>query len=386
MAVAAQHSLGAPAILYGLRHASTSMKQIFIFHILLLLCTATFPAYTQSLLKHSSVGVRYFQGSFLTHVPKAQYLRDSYSYFGELSIQQQTDGRKAWQVVNRLPQVGVALFYGNTGSRRYMGSMAGVFPFVAWRLYKTARFNSSLRTGAGLGWVQKPYDKITNHKAVLIGTHVNGYFAFLCQAEVKLFSNLHAAAGISFSHFSNGSSTLPNLGLNIPALSVGLRYEPQETPMILKLKKDTTLKKSSVSFFTTVGLKQFPWIGSKRYAVNTFQLEWSRRYCASGRYAGGTVLFYDRALEVDPAGIPDRKRKGNKLQAGVFVGYEHLFGRLSVPLQLGAYVYNHDIYSSLFQQLGFRYRINRHWTAQLSMKTHSGKADFIHAGIGYQMK
>lgn len=357
-----------------------------LFCLGLFLCSSFFSKpHAQAVFKNASVAARLFHGSFLTHLPKAQYLRDSYSYFGELSIQQQTSGKKAWQIANGFPQVGVALFYGNTGSKRHMGHMAGIFPFVDWRLYRSKRFSTSLRAGAGLGWIEKPYNRRTNHKAVLIGTHGNAYLNFLWQAEAKLFSNLHAAAGISFSHFSNGSSTLPNLGLNIPSLSLGLRYQLGEATSFTKITADSLIKKSSLAVFTTAGLKQFPWIESSRYLVNTLQLEWSRAFRPSGKYSGGAVLFYDRALEVNPNGILDQKRKNNKLQAGVFAGYEHLFGRLSVPVQLGAYVYNHDIYSRFFQQLGFRYRINTCWSAQLFMKTHSGKADFIHAGIGYQI-
>ncbi|HUQ97546.1 MAG TPA: acyloxyacyl hydrolase, partial [Chitinophagaceae bacterium] len=191
----------------------------------LALCILTFSkAHTQSLFRQPSYAVRFFYGSFLTRQPKAQYLRDSYSYCGEFSLVQQTDGRKAWQRANALPQVGVAAFYGNSGSKKQIGSMAGVFPFVAWQLFQNKKLQSGLRAGAGLGYIQKPYDKITNHKNVLIGTHGNAYINFLWQTEALLFSNLHVNAGLSFSHFSNGSSTLPNLGLNIPALAFGLRY------------------------------------------------------------------------------------------------------------------------------------------------------------------
>lgn len=352
---------------------------------LLFLFLATFSKpHAQNLFKNPSLGARFFFGSFLTRLPKAQYLRDSYSYFGELALQQQTDGRKEWQRANGLPQVGVALQFGNTGSKQYMGNMAALFPFVNWNLYKRKTISSSLRAGAGLGWVQKPYDKITNHKQVLIGTHLNAYLNFLWQAEVQTFSNVHMTVGVGFSHFSNGSTTLPNLGLNIPSLSIGLRYGLHDSVQ-QKQAAPPFIKRTAFSLYTSVGIKQYPWIESTRYAVNVVQGEWSRRFRASAQYSFGGALFYDRALEVDPAGIPDHLRKGNKLQAGVFAGYEHLFGRLSVPLQIGAYVYNHNIYTALFQQLGFRYRINQQWTAQLFMKTHSGKADFIHAGIGYRI-
>lgn len=354
--------------------------------ITLLTCLIFSKPHAQNIFKQPSIGVQGYYGSFLTNLPKAQYLRDSYSYFGEVALQQQTDGRKAWQRANGLPQVGIAAFFGNTGSRQYMGNMAGVFPFVDWALYKTKNFRSGLRAGAGLGWVQKPYNKITNHKAVLIGTHMNAYINFLWQADVRLFSNVHVNAGVSFSHFSNGSSTLPNLGLNIPTLSVGLRYGVSKKGVPVKQTPDSLHKKSLITLFTTVGVKQFPWIESKRHVTNTVQAEWSRKFWASGNYSGGVVLFYDRALDVNRLGILDQKQKSNKLQAGVFAGYEHLFGRLSVPLQVGAYVYNRNLYTTLFQQLGFRYRINAHWSAQFAMKTHSGKADFIHLGIGYRVR
>ena len=343
-------------------------------------------AHTQSLFKQPSIGLQGFYGSFLTRVPKAQYLRDSYSYSGELSIQRQTDGRYAWQRANGLPQVGLALFYGNTGSKQYLGNMAGVFPFITWKLFKTPAFQSSIRAGSGLGWIQKPYDKITNHKNVLIGTHGNAYVNFLWQNEVQLFSNVHINAGFSFSHFSNGSSTLPNLGLNISAFSVGLRYGPSEKTTVPKRGIDTFTKKIVFAGFTSVGIKQAPWIESKRYITNVLLAEWSRQFRSYGKYSGGAVLFYDRALEVNPNGLLDQKLKGTKLQAGVFVGYEHLLGKLSIPLQLGVYVYNPAIYTTLFQQIGLRYRITKNWSAQLAMKTHSGKADFIHLGFGYHFR
>ena len=357
------------------------------FFLVFGLCLHSFSKpHAQKRLQQTTFTAQGYFGSFLTHLPKAQYLRDSYSQFGELSISRQTDGRHDWQVANRFPEVGLALFFGNTGSRKYMGHMAGVFPFVAWPLYKTKNVTSRFRAGAGIGFVEKPYNKISNHKSVLIGNYGNAYIHFLWQNEVRLFSNIHATAGLGFSHFSNGSSTLPNLGLNIPALSIGLRYSGTHDQPIIKRKLDSLDKKSSLSLFTAVGLKQFPWIESQRYLVNTVQFEWARRFRNYGRYSGGIVLFYDRALEVNPAGILDQKRKGNKLQAGIYGGYEHLLGRLSVPVQLGVYVYNNDIYSALFQQVGFRYRIASQWTAQLAMKTHSGKADFVHLGIGYQIR
>src|SRR6476646_1353507 len=83
----------------------------------------------QNFFKTASVGVQGYFGSFLSNLPKAAYLRDSYTYFGEIAVQQQTDGSEAWQQANGLPQVGMVVFFGNTGSKQYAGNMAGAFPF-----------------------------------------------------------------------------------------------------------------------------------------------------------------------------------------------------------------------------------------------------------------
>lgn len=358
-------------------------RQLLLCPLLLCMCGA---AYVQPARQHNhSFGLQAAYGTFLTHLPKAAYLRDSWSWLGEAYWQRQTDGSKAWHRANGLPQWGVAVFFGHTGSRQYMGSMAGAFPFVNLGLVRRRQFTSALRAGTGLGWIQKPYDKTDNHKNVLIGSRFNAYISFLWKNEFRLAPGIYANAGLGFSHFSNGSSTLPNLGLNIPSFSAGLRYGGG-TGVPPTAQRDSFNSRVSVSLYASAGLKQFPWIEGRRYLVNTVLAEAGRQFRTNSRYAGGLAVYYDRSMEVDPRGLLSNKRKGNKVQAGIYAGYEHLFGRLSVPLQVGAYVLNRDIYSALFQQIGFRYRLNRRLQAQLLMKTHSGKADFIHVGLGYQFK
>jgi hypothetical protein len=73
------------------------------------------------------------------------------------------------------------------------------------------------------------------------------------------------------------------------------------------------------------------------------------------------------------------------MQAGIFGLYEHFFGRLSLPIQAGAYIYHQDKSPFLFQQVGLRFRLNKHLSTELNLKTHMGQADFIHAGISYTL-
>lgn len=356
------------------------MKNLFFPFTLSFFLLAAFSSPAQS-----SFGWQTHYGSYLSQSPKADYIKDSYTYFNELYYQQQTDGIKEWQQVNNGPQWGVAFFWGNTGSRRYMGRMMGAYPFVTIPLYKTGGFASKLRGGMGLGWVQHPYDKISNHKNVLIGSHLNGYIGFLWQNEFRILPRLYANAGLSFTHFSNGGSTLPNLGLNVPAITVGLRYGAAEVATT-KTFKNPFKKSLQYRAWLGTGVKQAPWVESKRYLIKTAAGELSKQLGYSSAVTGGVVFHLDKSLEVHPLGIPSLKRKGNFFQAGVYAAYEHHMGRLSIPLQLGAYVWNKDKNPQLFQNIGMRYKMGEHWSAQVLLKTHMGQADHIQAGIGYTFK
>jgi hypothetical protein len=338
----------------------------------------------QSFFKTSSFGGQAHYGSFITILPKAQYLRDSYSYFGEINFQR--NYKTQWLLDSQLVQWGGGFFFGNTGSRQYVGKMAGIFSFINLPLLHKNNFTSKLRMGGGLGWIEKPYNKNTNHKNVLLGTALNAYLNFIWQNEFKLTPKTFFNLGLSFSHLSNGSSTLPNLGLNIPAVSIGVRYAYNDEASPSRILKDSFQKKISYNLYASAGIKQHPWIGSKRYLVNVLSAEITKQASRKHQYGGGIILFYDRSLEVNPRTITSDKREHNNFQAALLATYEYSIGRLSLPLQLGGYVFNHDVYSVIFQQAGLRYRFSKRFSAEMILKLYGGKADNFHAGIGYKIK
>jgi hypothetical protein len=356
------------------------LQNAFCFFICLLLFSSLNAQ--DSFFKTSSFAVQTHYGSFITILPKAAYLRDSYSYFGEISFQR--NNKRVWATDSQMVQWGAGVFFGNTGSKQYVGNMKGAFSFINLPVYKKKNFQSKLRMGGGLGWVQKPYDKNTNHKNVLLGTALNAYLNFTWQNDFKILPKTYVNFGVSFSHLSNGSSTLPNLGLNIPAVSIGMRYAYNDLAVTPHAIKDSFMKFLSYNLYTSLGIKQHPWIGSKRYAVNILSAELSKKISPKHQYGGGVILFYDQSLEVNPRTITSDKRKGNNFQAGLFAAYEYSIGKISLPLQLGAYVFNHDVYSVIFQQFGMRYHFSKRFSTQLMLKSYGGKADVIHAGFGYK--
>jgi hypothetical protein len=337
------------------------------------------------LLRNLSVGGHFSYGSFITAEPKAAYVRDSYSYFGELYLQQQTDGSKAWHHDNGLPQWGLGLQYGNLGSKQHVGDLLAAFCYLRLRLFSIGPLQSKVRLGAGGGWVEKVYDKETNHKNVLIGSHLNAFLNVLWQNELRLGTHWYLDAGLGFSHLSNGGYTLPNLGVNIPTLQVGARYVFREPQVLPAGRPDSFSRKMAYRVFASLAAKQYPWIGSPRYLIGLASVEVSKRTSPRHRFGGGTTLFYNPSLAIGESGLKSEKMKGNNVQVGVYAAYERYFGRLSLPIQLGAYLYNKDRFTTLYQQIGLRYQLNEKLTAGVALKTHLGKAEYINAGIGYTL-
>jgi len=331
-----------------------------------------------------SAGMHY--GFFVANQPKSQYLRDSHTVLGEISILSKTRGTQSWQQQNNYPEIGLSILYGNTGSREYIGNMAAIIPFIDFPLLNSSRIKTFLRLGFGPGWVEKPYNSETNYKNFMISTHLNACIHMSLKAEFPLVKKLYFQTGFSFTHLSNGSIQLPNLGLNIPALTAGLRYAFGDPVKIVPVEQPVFKKQAHVYFFAFGAAKQTYPLKSPVYLVNIFNLEIAKDYSPTGRFGLGVNYAYDRSLSSEVANAPTYtfdKSKSHS-QVGIIAFYEHKIGRLSIPLQFGVYVYNKYPISSFYQNIGVRYRFANRWIAALQLKAHMGKADYFQWGIGYK--
>lgn len=350
-------------------------------YCLLLVLLIPFWSIAQNGKANTSIGVQFHYGSFLTVKPKATYLKDSYSSFGEISYIKQTDGSEAWQVANHLPQVGFSLAYGNTGSRQYMGKFLSGFAFSDFKIVRFHSYKLSARFAGGVGWIEKPYDPVTNHKNTLIGSHFNAYVQLGIRNEVRLYHSIFLTGGVSLSHFSNGTFELPNLGLNIPAIDVGLRYqlapgEKRTSP------KDSFHKHMSYVVNATGGSKQMPIVGSSHYFVGGVSGEVNRHYSAGGAYGAFVQMFYDPS-PIAPSDTVSIVESSRSWEMAAGIAFHKTLGRISVPVQVGFYLYNNHNKNFMYQSFGVRYTINSRWLAGAYLKTHMGQADFIHLGVGY---
>ena len=166
-------------------------------------------------------------GQIIKHTPKLTFTAPPLSTGLELHFNRQTFGQKPWQAWQGYPSVGASFLYYNLGNNAVFGDAFAVYPTLDIRFLKKNNWRGYFQIGAGIAYVTKYYNVLDNPTNNALGSNVNEVTHFKVQMEKRLTALWSASAGLSFTHFSNGSSSQPNYGINVPALNIGIKYHPQ---------------------------------------------------------------------------------------------------------------------------------------------------------------
>lgn len=98
------------------------------------------------------------------------------------------------------------------------------FLFQGARIVGGRRISLNYEWNLGLAFGWNPYDRETNPDNRVIGSKVTAYIDADLYASIALSRWLDLNVGISVSHFSNGNTSYPNMGLNTLTGRTGLTY------------------------------------------------------------------------------------------------------------------------------------------------------------------
>jgi hypothetical protein len=303
----------------------------------------------------------------------------------ELNLQRQTTGAAPWHGWYRFPKIGLALMYYDFHTpvlgKAYAGS-----GYISKGFVRTPRHDLSFRLGAGLAYLTNPYSQESNHKNNIASSALNATLQFRLEYDYALTPHLGLLAGLGLNHFSNGATTKPNLGVNLPTVVLGLNYH-QQRPAITRNPSaplPTDVGQTFYNLSTSIGYKQRSEGDRQKYLVNSVTAAVGRRMNRKSSFLAGVEGFYDRSLK---AQLQDTTRAGVRQpdvkKAGVFVGHELLFGRLAFVSHLGLYVYEPYRSSTFYyERLGLKYHFAPHLFGAIDLKIHRGAADVIEFKVG----
>lgn len=331
----------------------------------------------------------YAQGSFiLNHTPAISHLAVSHPTGFELNAQRQTTGGAPWHSWYKYPKVGLALVYYDYHNP-VLGQSYAATIYISKPFLRTRRQDLSFRLGTGLAWFTNPFDLQTNRKNAIVSSALNATLQLRLEYDCALSQHLGLLLGVALNHYSNGATTKPNFGVNLPSVVVGLNYHQQRPAPTVSYLAPTPaeVKHNFLLVSTSLGYKQLDVGDYTKYLVNSVTVAAGRRINRKSNLLVGLEGFYDRSLL---AAQKDTARSQSKLtdvkKAGIFLGHELLFGRLAFVANLGFYVYNpYKSNKFYYERLGLKYQFTNALFGAIDLKVHGGVADVIEFKIGAKL-
>ncbi|MDD2983828.1 MAG: acyloxyacyl hydrolase [Crocinitomicaceae bacterium] len=319
-------------------------------------------------------------GYLMAHRGIMGHLSKEHAISGEITYFVQTNGTRSYHKAYNYPKFGVTLFGSTTGNKEILGNLYGLYSFVDFPLAKGKKQELVGRLGAGLSYLTKVFDQELNPKNVAISTHLNALICLGLRYRYYIGSS-HILLGLDISHASNASTRVPNLGLNLPFISLGYGYTFKRQEKIENLETFEA-RKWKFSALGILSVKQIFPTGGKNYPIYALSIIGNKKFTQKAGLELALDVFYKTSINGYKPHIP--KTPLSILQAGVYAGYVLPLNKLEFIAGMGFYYldkYNPD--DKLYHRVGMRYHVNDHLLINLSLKTHWAKADYTEYGIGY---
>lgn len=335
----------------------------------------------------------YAQGSFiLAHTPSVQHLAVSHPTGVEVNLQRQTTGTAPWHAWYRYPKVGLALVYYDYHNPR-LGQSYAASAYISKPIWRTARQELNFRLGTGIGYFTTSYGRYDNPRNIMLGSRLNANIQTRVEYDVAVSGHLGLLVGIGFNHYSNGATTKPNRGINLPSVMLGLNYYQQRA--FQPQPKAATAEPDDIGRFflnvsTSYAFKQLDEVdqwNQRHYSVFSATVAVGRRFNRKSNLLLGLEGFQDQSLRAEQR---DTVRAGSHLpdikKAGVYLGHELLFGRLAFVSHLGVYIYNpYKSNPFYYERLGLKYHFTKRIFGDVDLKVHRAAADALELRVGVKL-
>ncbi|MBW6489999.1 MAG: acyloxyacyl hydrolase [Lentimicrobium sp.] len=334
-------------------------------------------------------------GFLIAHHVEMEIYNSHFPAF-EFSVAQATYGKRQWESLYQFPVLGVTYYNAWLGNSQDLGQAHAIFPFISFPFYKDNKKELNFRLGAGMAYLTKKFDRLTNYKYNAIGSHLNAAVNLMLEYRWKPSPHIQLSAGVQLMHFSNGSTKTPNFGLNIPALSAGAAFRiNKENDYILRsIRPDLTMYEFDGQDFiefklgTTFAYKESGDTDGEKFAIYSgfFSAMKSLDYkhklglCFDLSWDGSDALMVARTNTE-----PYKSRELTK--PGISAAYELVLARTSFAFNLGFYMGGKDKSEGMsYYKFGIHYLLHKNLFANLTLKTHFARADFVGIGLGYRFK
>lgn len=342
---------------------------------------------------HFSVEANYFYGNIWEHNPNISHLITAHPEGVLLHFNRKTYGLQAWERRYNYPDVGFSFSYQDL-KNPYLGENFGLYAHLGFYFLKR---HLLLKVGQGLAITTNPYEPDDNYRNNAYGSRLLSSTIFTGNLQFeKLIGGLGFQTGLSLIHYSNADFKSPNSSTNTLALSAGINYVFDHEREITYVPKDPKMPFSvpfKYNFVVRSGVNTTGIIGSKKYPFLTFSAYVDKALNHKSTLQAGAEFFLSEALEeyiyYQSVAFPVGNTTGDEdsKRAGVFIGHQLTFRKLSLITQLGYYFYYpyEDYVDQIYNRIGLQREIYKDLFGSITVRSHGANAEAVEFSLGYRL-
>ncbi|WP_113617456.1 acyloxyacyl hydrolase [Chitinophaga flava] len=325
----------------------------------------------------------------------------------EVRMAWMSTGKQVWQRALNYPSYGIGFYTGNIGNSTILGNPSGIYGFFYAPFHRRKRHHFEAGLALGLTYDLNTYNPETNPLNNAISSKLDVYFNASATGVLRLSELFDFVYGVDLTHFSNGRTHTPNLGLNMAGVHAGLRvhyntirnivvqqidpnYEAPIRPTLLRDPLPKVKHTNELSIYGAFGVVQIDNSSGvdAYYGTASLVLDWNHKYTHVCSFGAGLDGFYDGSLGWGYARQYGKVTSLDKMLMGAHIGHAVHLQRFDLVTQVGTYLWRRDgTKGDWFLRLGIRYNINKYGFVQVGLKTQNGAAaDWIEWGGGGRLE
>jgi hypothetical protein len=333
-----------------------------------------------------SMGTSYHYGFIMAHRPAVIHLQKEHTRGFEISWQKLPSAPDGWRNTYGFPWLGITYLNLDLGNPLEIGQCHGLFPTVCFPLIPKHPMSLVLRFGWGIGYIERPFNPEDNNKNLTIGSRWNCGINSALLFRIPASSRLQVLGGVNFTHYSNGASQMPNLGLNMATVQAGIQYVAGAPQQRTKVAVEPRRKEIEYSISLASGVKDIYPPGGKKYFPVNLSINTLKDFSPKSMVGIGIDMGIDESM-VPRLEEQYREGFGSKSRLGIHASYGLHVGKVYGLLQVGTYLHSGlTLDGTVYNRLGFRYYPSKRLFVCFNLKSHYAKADYFEWGLGYALR
>ncbi|MCB9246626.1 MAG: acyloxyacyl hydrolase [Flavobacteriales bacterium] len=352
--------------------------------ILFALLLTGYSSFSQNYRYH--LGASALPGFLIAHTPDSKNL-EAHTFGVEMQWTRRAITERPWAREYKDPRIGLNLLYMDLGNPDLTGRVFCIGPNFESAIIKTDRDQLRFRAGSGFGYITRKFDPFENRRNQAIGSNLNALIQFRLSWTHRFAQTpWESIFGIGGTHFSNGSFRVPNLGVNMPGLFIGLNYQFDQSEEAYDAQD--TIRIPEWTVYASYAFKERSLAKQQPFHVFSIGLERIKRRSLTRQWRYGGELFFDKTHQFgkNPDGSLKNLSPDQFTEVAIFGGHQWLIYKVHLIVDLGAYLYKPSTDKFLiYERVGFKYQVSDKLYLRTTLKAHIAVADFIDWGIGYKL-